>query len=186
MSGDTQRAAVIECVDDLDAINKLYRDRRWSDGLPIVPPTAQRVERMLRHARRPAEDVVAHVAPGFGAATVERIAINAVMAGCDPEYMPALIAAVEAVVERDFNLQGIQATTNPVATVSAMRLRLLMLNPSRYIAPNVPSSETSVATAGMMVARALRRNRYTTMKTAMTSRNLATLAPKWSEVEWSG
>jgi hypothetical protein len=51
MSGDTQRAAVIECVDDLDAINKLYRDRRWSDGLPIVPPTAQRVERMLRDAR---------------------------------------------------------------------------------------------------------------------------------------
>jgi len=110
-----QRAALFECPDDFDAINKIYRERRWSDGLPIVPPTVERVERMLRHARRAPEDVVAHIAPGFGAATVERIAINAVLAGCDPEYMPALIAAVEAVADPEFNLQGIQATTNPVA-----------------------------------------------------------------------
>src|SRR3954462_8160259 len=119
MSGDNlrsaQRAALVECPDDFDAINKLYRERRWSDGLPIVPPTVDRVERMLRHARRPADEVVAHIAPAFGAATVERIAINAVLAGCDPEYMPALIAAVEAVADPEFNLQGIQATTNPVA-----------------------------------------------------------------------
>ncbi len=116
MSGETlQRAALVECADDFDAINKLYRERRWSDGLPIVPPTVDRVERMLRHARRPADQVVARIAPGFGAATVERIAINAVLAGCDPDYMPALIAAVEAVADPAFNLQGIQATTNPVA-----------------------------------------------------------------------
>jgi len=108
-------AARFEAPDDLDAINRLYRERRWSDGLPVVPPTVERVERMLRHARRPREEVVARVAPGFGAATVERIAINAVLAGCDPEALPVLIAATEAVVEPQFNLQGIQATTNPVA-----------------------------------------------------------------------
>jgi len=110
-----ERARSFEAADDLDAINRLYRERRWSDGLPIVPPTAERIERMLQGTRRARHEVVARVAPGFGAATVERIAINAVMAGCDAEYLPALIAATEAVAEEKFNLQGIQATTNPVA-----------------------------------------------------------------------
>ncbi len=109
------RAATFEAPDDLDAINRLYRERRWSDGLPIVPPTAERVGRMLCHTPRAPDDVVAMIAPGFGAATVERIAINAVLAGCDPEYLPIVIAAVEAVAAPEFNLQGIQATTNPVA-----------------------------------------------------------------------
>jgi hypothetical protein len=110
-----ERAASFEAADDFDAINRLYRERRWSDGLPIVPPTAERIERMLQGTRRARHEVVARVAPGFGAATVERIAINAVMAGCEAEYLPALIAATEAVAEEKFNLQGIQATTNPVA-----------------------------------------------------------------------
>ena len=109
------RAAMFEAPDDLDAINRLYRERRWGDGLPIVPPTAERVGRMLRHTRRTPDEVVATIAPGFGAATIEGIAINAVLAGCDPEYLPVLIAAVEAVAAPEFNLQGIQATTNPVA-----------------------------------------------------------------------
>lgn len=108
-------APMIESADDLDAINRLYRERRWSDGLPIVPPTAARVERMLEHSRRGRHEVIACVAPAYGAATVERIAINAVMAGCDPEVLPVLIAATEAVADPAFNLQAIQATTNPVA-----------------------------------------------------------------------
>jgi hypothetical protein len=110
-----ERAALFEAPDDADAINRLYRERRWSDGLPIVPPTVDRVERMLAHTRRAPGEIVARVAPGFGVATVERIAINSVMAGCDPEALPAVIAAIEAADLSDFNLQGIQATTNPVA-----------------------------------------------------------------------
>ncbi|MFZ9196264.1 MAG: hypothetical protein ACO22Q_12715 [Burkholderiales bacterium] len=109
------RAATLEMPDDIDAINRLYRERRWGDGLPIVPPSAARVDRMLAHSGRGRHELVARVAPGFGAATVERIAINAVMAGCDPEYLPVLIAATEAIADAEFNLQGIQATTNPVA-----------------------------------------------------------------------
>lgn len=108
-------APMFEAPDDFDAINRLYRERRWSDGLPIVPPTPMRVERMLGSMRRDRREVIAHIAPGFGAATVERIAVNAVMAGCDPEYLPVLIAATEAVADPAFNLQAIQATTNPVA-----------------------------------------------------------------------
>ena len=106
---------LFEAPDDFDAINRLYRERNWSDGLPIVPPTEARVARMLAGtARKPAE-VVAALAPGYGAASVMHLAVNAVMAGCEPEYLPVLIAAVEAVADPAFNLQGIQATTNPVA-----------------------------------------------------------------------
>ena len=108
-------APTFEAPDDFEAINRLYRERRWSDGLPVVPPTAERVERMLQHTRRGPHDLIARVAPGYGAATTERIAINAVMAGCEPDYLPVLVAATEAVSDPAFNLQGIQATTNPVA-----------------------------------------------------------------------
>ncbi|HTE13695.1 MAG TPA: hypothetical protein VK642_01330 [Burkholderiales bacterium] len=108
-------AATFEALDDLDAINKLYRERRWSDGLPIVPPTRERVARMLAGTRRKPDEVIATLPPGFGEATVERIAINAVMAGCDPEYLPVLIAATGAVAEAQFNIQGIEATTNSAA-----------------------------------------------------------------------
>lgn len=109
------RAGTFEAPDDLDAINRLYREKRWSDGLPIVPPTKARVERMLACTGRGRHELVARVAPGYGAATVERIAINAVLAGCDPECLPLLIAATEAVADPVFNLQAIQTTTNPVA-----------------------------------------------------------------------
>jgi hypothetical protein len=110
-----ERAASFQAADDFDAINRLYRERRWSDGLPIVPPTSERVGRMLELSRRAPGEIVARVAPAYGAATAERIAINAVMAGCDPECLPVLLAATEAAADPAFNLQGIQATTNPVA-----------------------------------------------------------------------
>src|SRR5258706_8360792 len=70
---------------------------------------------MLRCTLRARDEIVARVAPGFGAATIERIVINAEVAGCEAEYLRVLIAAVDAVAAPEFNLQGIQATTNPVA-----------------------------------------------------------------------
>jgi len=106
------RIATIDVEDDADAVNRLFRERRWTDGFPVVAPTRERVQRMLRCTPRDARDVVAVIPPGFGPATVELIAINAVMAGCEPEYMPVLIAAVEAAADPKFNLQAIQATTN--------------------------------------------------------------------------
>jgi hypothetical protein len=110
-----ESALTVEAPDDVDAINRLYREKQWSDGLPIVPPTAERVEGMFASTTRERHEIVAQVAPGYGEATVERIAINCVMAGCDPAYLPVLLAATEAVADPAFNLQGIQATTNPVA-----------------------------------------------------------------------
>ena len=109
------RAVEIALPAELIDFNEACEQRRWSDGLPLIPPTPERVAAMLEASRRGRDEIIAHVAPGFGAATVERIAINAVMAGCRPAYLPVLIAAVEAVADQRLNIQGIQATTNSAA-----------------------------------------------------------------------
>jgi hypothetical protein len=106
---------LVECEDDLEQINREYYMRGWTDGLPVVPPTEARVERMLAGTTRQPQEVLGRLPPRWGDATVEKVAINAVMAGCLPAYMPVLITAVEAMLEPRFNLYGIQATTHPVA-----------------------------------------------------------------------
>jgi hypothetical protein len=111
----TLRSEHVDVPDSLESILDYYEERRWTDGLPIVPPTPGRVEAMIAGSGRDGGEEVARLAPGNGAATVEKIAINAVMAGCRPDHMPVLIAAVEALADPAFNLQGIQVTTNPVA-----------------------------------------------------------------------
>jgi hypothetical protein len=112
---DSDRAELLEAPDDLMELNQWFVNNRWSDGLPIIPPTAERVETMLRGTTLARDEAVASIAPAFRTATVERIAINAVMAGCHPEYLPVLIAAARAVAVPHFNLSGLQATTNPAA-----------------------------------------------------------------------
>ncbi|MGE5524705.1 MAG: hypothetical protein ACM3SS_13395 [Rhodospirillaceae bacterium] len=107
--------ATIEADDDFRAINRLYVERGWSDGLPIMPPTVGAVEEMLAYCDRPWNEPIAKIAPRYGEATPLRLATNAVMAGCRPEYFPVLMAAIEAMCEEPFNLYGCQATTHPVA-----------------------------------------------------------------------
>jgi len=107
-------ARTLEVDDDYPAINELYVERGWTDGLPIVPPTEDGVAAFLERTRRDRREVVAILPPRQGEATVEKLAINAVMAGCRPEYFPVLLAAVEAVAEPPFNLDAVQATTHPV------------------------------------------------------------------------
>lgn len=101
--------------DDPEAIYEYALKQGWADGLPVIPPTPARVRRMLAQVRLKPDRVVARMDPRAGAATVERIAVNGVMAGCRADYLPVLIAAVQAVCDPAFNLLGIQATTNPVA-----------------------------------------------------------------------
>lgn len=100
-----------------DDVSEFMFDQGFSDGLPLVPPTPERVMRMLGGTHRAPQDVIATVAPNMGVATVEKIAINAVMAGCKPEYMPVVIAAVEAVCTDEFNIHGVTATTMGAAPV---------------------------------------------------------------------
>lgn len=92
-------------------------DRGWSDGLPLVPPTAERVAAMLAGTSRAPGDVVANVAPDLADCTVEKAAVNAVMAGCRPEYFPVVLAALTAVCNNTFNMHGMLATTMPVGPV---------------------------------------------------------------------
>ena len=99
--------------DGVDEINDLFYKRGWSDGLPIVPPTVERVKEMLKGADLDPDYVVTKVDPVGGQATIEKIAINAVMAGCRPEYMPVLIAAVEVAMDPNVNLRGMSTTTSP-------------------------------------------------------------------------
>lgn len=92
-------------------------ERGWSDGLPLVPPTAQRVQRMLEGTSRSPGEIVANVPPNLIDCTIEKAAVNAVMAGCRPEYFPIVLAAVSAVCTDTFNMHGLLATTMPVAPV---------------------------------------------------------------------
>jgi hypothetical protein len=107
--------ASIEADADFEAINALCQERGWGDGLPIVPPTADRVEKMLAYCERPWNEPIARIAPRYGEATPLRLAANAVMAGCRPEYFPLYMLAIEAMCEERFNLYGVQATTHLVA-----------------------------------------------------------------------
>lgn len=84
----------------------------WTDGLPVVPPLDALVERFVEAGSRPADELVALLPPLGGRATVERIAANAVMAGCRPEYMPAVLVALEAMLDDRFNLRGMQCSTH--------------------------------------------------------------------------
>lgn len=123
--------ATVEADDDFDAVNALYLERGWGDGLPIVPPTAERVEQMLSYCDRPYHEPIAKVAPRYGEATPLRLAANAVMAGCRPEYFPLYMLAIEAMCEEPFNLYGIQATTHlcaPLVIVNGPAVRELGLN----------------------------------------------------------
>ena len=91
--------------------------RGWGDGLPIVLPTPDRVERFVKASGREPDEVIGVVPVRQGSATVEVIAANAVMAGCRPEYMPVVIAAVKAATTPIVNLLAVQATTHPCAAL---------------------------------------------------------------------
>ena len=98
-----------------EEIDAHYQERGWTDGLPIVPPTEAAVHAFLRQTDRDPREIVGVLPPRQGEATVERIAANAVMAGCLPKYFPVVLAAIEALADPLFNLDSVQATTHPVA-----------------------------------------------------------------------
>jgi len=117
-------------------------ERGVTDGLPVVPPTRERVEAMVAGSGREADELIALVPPNFGRATVEKIAINAVMAGCRPDYLPVVIAGVEAMSEDAFDLHGVSATTN-------FHSPLFIVNgPAAGAAPSAPGGAPTRPSAG--------------------------------------
>jgi hypothetical protein len=114
------RARKIEIASADDEFEFMF-DQGFSDGLPLVPPTPERVMRMLGGTQRDPQEIVAILPPNLAETTVEKVAINAVMAGCKPEYLPVVIAAIQAACTDDFNAHGVMSTTmgaSPVIVVN--------------------------------------------------------------------
>jgi thiol-disulfide isomerase/thioredoxin len=110
--GSPLRARQIEIAERDDPFEFMF-DQGLTDGLPVIPPTPERVIRMLTGTRRDAQEVVGTCAPNYAPVTIEKIAINAVMAGCKPEYMPVVIAATEALCSHEFNAHALVSTYGP-------------------------------------------------------------------------
>ena len=110
---------------------ELCFQRGWTDGLPVTPPTDERVLQMLKGTNRRPEEIVGRIPPYLAECTVEKVAINAVLAGCKPEYMPVLLAALDAALEPVFTLHGVLATTYfsaPVIIVNGPIARKIGMN----------------------------------------------------------
>jgi hypothetical protein len=114
--GGRLHARRLELAQLEDEVEALY-ERGWTDGLPVVPPTPGRVLRMLDGTTRAPDEVVGLVAPSQAECTVEQVAINAVLAGCKPEYMPVVLAILEAACTKEYNLHGVLCTTYFAAPV---------------------------------------------------------------------
>jgi hypothetical protein len=137
-----------------EAMNADFVRRKWSDGFPLVPPSPEKVAAMVDASGLSAEHVVGYLEPGFGIATVEKIAANAVMAGAVPAMMPLILAAVDAALDHRSGWRGVSMSTGPQAPllfVSGPVVEQLGLNYG--IAPIGPGSQNA---ANIAVGRAIR------------------------------
>ena len=128
--GGTLAARKIEYAETEDPVELAYA-RGWTDGLPVTPPTDERVIAMLKGTTRRPGDIVGKIPPFLAECTIEKVAINAVMAGCKPEYMPVLLAAIEAALEPVFTLHGVLATTyfsSPIIVVNGPIAKKIGMN----------------------------------------------------------
>ena len=114
-NGEVAPARLVFASDD--ELREDFHARRWTDGLPFVAPTEERVNAMVAGSGRARTEVVGVIPPRWAEATVENIAVNAVMAGCLPRHMPLLIAGIQAACDPAFGLYSVQATTHPCAVM---------------------------------------------------------------------
>ncbi len=115
---------------DLDSVQELFTARGWTDGLPIIPPTVARIEQALRFTERDPDEVIGALAPEFREATVWNVAVNGVMAGCRPEYLPVLLAIADALADPRFRIQDAGSTPGwePLVVISGPLVKELDLN----------------------------------------------------------
>jgi hypothetical protein len=147
-----RRVALGSSEDDAEAVF----ERGWTDGLPVVPPTEARVLRMLEATHRAADDVVAVVPPDLVECTVEKAAINAVMAGCRPEYLPLVLAAVEALCTDEFNGHGLLATTyfsGPVVIVNGPIRQAIGMNSGENVLGQGSRANATIGRALQLIVR---------------------------------
>lgn len=128
--GERLRARRVALAPLEDEIEACYANG-WTDGLPVVPPTRERVQRMLEGTSSEPSEIVTVIPPNMVECTVEKVAINAVMAGCRPEYLPVVLAAVAAACTDEFNMHGLLATTyasGPTVIVNGPIARAIGMN----------------------------------------------------------
>jgi hypothetical protein len=120
----------IVCRGTLDAVDDHFYRHFWSDGLPIMPPTVQRVEQFMRYTPRAADEVLGVLPPANRQATVWSVAVNGAMAGCRPEYMPLMLAIVEAVCDPEFKVEDAGSTPGwePLVVINGPIVQQLELN----------------------------------------------------------
>ena len=132
----------------LDSFNADFLDRDWGDGFPLIPPTAENVERMLKGTTLPPDEVVCTLPPGNGYVTVQKVAVNSVMAGADPEHLPVVIAACKAIAKMDpFEVRGLLMSTSagapllvvngPIRNEIGINYRRATLGPGKLSKVNV-------------------------------------------------
>jgi thiol-disulfide isomerase/thioredoxin len=148
------RASVIDLGNAEDPVEYCYRT--FGDALPVVPPTVERVERMLAgcDAGRDPREIIARIPPCFGEATVEKIAANAVMAGCEPAMMRVLIPLARAVCDERFNAHGVQATTHfaaPLVIVNGPVRHELAFHCRQNVFSNVARANSTLGRALQLI-----------------------------------
>jgi peroxiredoxin len=147
------RASRVELEPGVDPYDFCY-EAGFADPLPVIPPTAERVDRMLDATRLPPDQIVARVPPNYGMATVEKIAANAVMAGCEPEMMRVLIPLTRAACDERFNIHGVQATTHfaaPLVIVNGPVRRDLRFACGGNVFSNVARSNSTLGRAFQLI-----------------------------------
>lgn len=137
---------LIEVTADIAALSRDLAHRQMSDGLPIIPPTEERVAAMLAHTDRDPLEVLGILPPRQGEATVHAIAVNAVMAGCEPRLFPILLAAFEGIVDPAFNIASVNSTTHPcgvfVLVNGPLAAQAEIASGSGCFGPGFPSNAT--------------------------------------------
>lgn len=132
MIGQTSRRARRHDIEaDFVSVDRFLESRGWTDGLPVIPPTESLVEAMLERTPHSADEILGYMQPLKGAVTVEKVAANAVMAGCYPEYFPVVLASVRAVLQEQFHVGSTSCTTGgaaPVIIVSGPIAERISLN----------------------------------------------------------
>lgn len=115
---------------DLESVQEFFSARGWTDGLPIIPPTRQRVQQALRFTSRDPDEVIGVLAPEFRESTVWNVAANGVMAGCRPEYFPVLLAIADALADPQFRIQDAGSTPawEPLVVISGPLVKELEFN----------------------------------------------------------
>jgi hypothetical protein len=153
--GDRLRSRRVELSPLEDEVEAAFA-RGWTDGLPVVLPTERRVMMMLEGTTRSPGEVVAVVPPDMVECSVEKVAINAVMAGCKPEYLPVVIAALEGACTDEFNAHGLLATTmpsGPVLIVNGPIRRALGMNSGMNVFGQGNRANNTIGRALQLVIR---------------------------------